>query len=180
MDSHTLEIERGVAKEWTCFCAPLTLAICTFEVRAFSARAAAEDVAEERFDASFRAREPANCSGHVHASHPLAVGPHNLTVSVVAARGSHGGKASASGGVRGDTNAQQHDFVVGSSPEMPFEIVASGAPLPFPTGEEWEQHAESWRSWMIPFYRQVAEQATRANAAEDAGETSPRDKDHRG
>ena len=153
---------------------------CTFEVRAFSARAAAEDVAEERFDASFRAREPANCSGHVHASHPLAVGPHNLTVSVVAARGSHGGKASASGGVRGDTNAQQHDFVVGSSPEIPFEIVASGAPLPFPTGAEWEQHAESWRSWMIPFYRQVAEQATRANAAEEAGETSPRDKDHRG
>ena len=104
----------------------------------------------------------------MRSSHPLSVGPHNLTVSVVAARGLSGG-----GKARTDKHQQRHthEFVVGSSRTIPFEIVASAVLAPLPADGEWVRHAESWRSWMMPFYHQVAEQASLANAADDAGDS---------
>ena len=156
VDSYALHIRRGETKEWICSCAPMTYAICTFKVRAFVVG-----------EASSCERESGNCCRYVRSSHPLSVGSHNLTVSVVAGRGrSGGGKAS------NDRHEERHtnEFVVGTSPTIPFEIVASAVPAPLPEGE-WVRHAESWRSWMMPFYHQVAVQASLANAADDAGDS---------
>ena len=157
VDSHALQIRRGAAKEWTCSCAPMAYAVCTFKVRAFVVG-----------EASSCERESGNCCRYMRSSHPLSAGPHNLTVSVVAARGLSGG-----GKARTDKHQQRHthEFVVGSSPTIPFEIVASAVPAPLPADGEWLRHAESWRSWMMPFYHQVAEQASLANAADDAGDS---------
>jgi hypothetical protein len=156
VDSHALQIRRGAAKEWICSCAPMTYAVCTFKVRGFVAG-----------EASSWEPESGNCCRYMRSSHPLSVGPHNLTVFVVAARGLSGG-----GTARTDKPQARHthEFVVGSSPTIPFEIVASAVPAPLPADGEWVRPAESWRSWMIPFYHQVAVQASLANAADDAGD----------